>query len=86
MAPVRPRLLAGARYGVLHRGDLLGRHGLWGWLDKCGGPTGLLALYRAAFFYGCCRWVAWMIWAHVIHDYPYDPSWGGPHWAPAAHP
>jgi hypothetical protein len=48
--------------------------------------TGLLALYRAAFFYGCCRWVAWTIWAHVVHHYPYDLTWGGPHWVDAAHP
>ena len=43
-------------------------------------------LYRAAFFYGTSRWIAWTVWAHVIHHYPYDLSWGGPHWVPAAHP
>ena len=42
----------------------------------------LLALYRASFFYGTTRWVAWLIWAHVIHDFPFDLSWGGPHWVP----
>jgi hypothetical protein len=47
---------------------------------------GLITLYRAAFFYGTCRWIAWTIWAHVIHHYPYDLSWGGPHWVHAAHP
>lgn len=46
----------------------------------------LLVLYRSAFFYGACRWTAWTIWAHVIHDYPYDLSWGGPHWVDAEHP
>ena len=61
-------------------------HRFWGWLHKYIGRTGLITLYRAAFFYGCCRWVAWTIWAHVIHHYPYDLSWGGPHWVPAAHP
>jgi hypothetical protein len=50
-------------------------------------PRGaLIVLYRAAFFYGTSRWIAWTIWAHVIHHYPYDLSWGGPHWVPAAHP
>ena len=43
-------------------------------------------IYRAAFFYGSARWIAWTIWAHVIHHYPYDLSWGGPHWVHAAHP
>ena len=51
-----------------------------------GGCGALIALYRAAFFYGTSRWIAWTIWAHVIHHYPYDLSWGGPHWVPAAHP
>ena len=46
----------------------------------------LLTVYRAAFFYGTSRWIAWTIWAHVIHHYPYDLSWGGPHWVNAAHP
>jgi hypothetical protein len=25
------------------------------------------------------------VWAHVIHHFPYDLSWGGPHWVPAEH-
>jgi hypothetical protein len=45
----------------------------------------LLILYRAAFFYGTSRWIAWSLWAHVVHHYPYDISWGGPHWVQAAH-
>jgi hypothetical protein len=45
----------------------------------------LLALYRAAFFYGTTRWIAWLIWAHVVHSHPFDVSWGGPHWVPAEH-
>ena len=50
-------------------------------------PTeALLVLYRAAFFYGTSRWIAWTIWAHVVHHYPYDLTWGGPHWVTAAHP
>ena len=47
---------------------------------------GLLTLYRTAFFYGTCRWIAWTIWAHVVNDYPYDLSWGGPRWVDAATP
>ena len=58
----------------------------WSFLGRFLGRTGLLTLYRAAFFYGASRWVAWTIWAHVIHHYPYDLSWGGPHWVHAAHP
>jgi hypothetical protein len=45
----------------------------------------LLVLYRTAFFYGTSRWIAWSLWAHVVHHYPYDISWGGPHWVTAAH-
>jgi hypothetical protein len=26
------------------------------------------------------RWVAWLIWARVVHDYPFDLSWSGPDW------
>jgi hypothetical protein len=58
----------------------------WSWANRLLPRAGLLALYRAAFFYGTCRWIAWTIWAHVIHHYPYDLSWGGPHWVHAAHP
>jgi hypothetical protein len=58
----------------------------WSWAHRLLPRAGLLALYRAAFFYGTCRWIAWTIWAHVIHHYPYDLSWGGPHWVHAAHP
>ena len=47
--------------------------------------TVLLVLYRAAFFYGTSRWIAWTLWAHVIHHYPYDLSWGGPHCVLAEH-
>jgi hypothetical protein len=58
----------------------------WSWAHRLLPRAGLLALYRAAFFYGTCRWIAWTIWAHVIHHYPYDLYWGGPHWVHAAHP
>lgn len=50
-------------------------------------PEGLIiVLYRAMFFYGIARWTAWLIWAHVVNDYPVDLSWGGPHWVDAAQP
>ena len=55
----------------------------WGKLRRRFPETALLALYRAAFFYGTTRWIAWLIWAHVLHSYPFDISWGGPHWVPA---
>ena len=46
----------------------------------------VLVLYRAMFFYGIARWVAWLVWAHVFNDYPFDLSWGGPHFVDAARP
>ena len=57
----------------------------WGWAGKRLPEAALLALYRASFFYGTTRWVAWVIWAHVVHDYPLDLSWGGPGWVDAAY-
>jgi hypothetical protein len=58
----------------------------WPWLNKRLPKDALLVLYRGAFFYGCSQWLAWSIWAHVYHHYPYDLHWGGPHWVHAAHP
>ena len=58
----------------------------WPWVNRVVPLGALLVLYRAAFFYGTCRWIAWTFWAHVIHHYPYDLTWGGPHWVHAAHP
>jgi hypothetical protein len=60
--------------------------GLWRWLGRRVPENVLLALYRASFFYGTTRWLAWLIWAHVLHDYEFDLSWGGPHWVDAEHP
>ena len=57
----------------------------WGWMGRWLPETALVALYRASFFYGTTRWVAWIIWAHVIHDFPLDLSWGGPEWVDAAY-
>jgi membrane-bound metal-dependent hydrolase YbcI (DUF457 family) len=47
--------------------------------------TTLLAVYRISFFYGACRWVAWLVWAHVVRSFAFDLSWGGPKWVPAIH-
>ena len=44
-----------------------------------------IVLYRGAFFYGSTRWVAWLLWAHVLNSYPFDLSWGGPGWIEASH-
>jgi hypothetical protein len=57
----------------------------WDWANRYLPRTALLVIYRAAFFYGTTRWIAWTLWAHVVHHYPYDLSWGGPHWVHAAH-
>ena len=66
---------------VIYRADAF-----WPWVNRWVPRGALLTLYRAAFFYGTSRWIAWTIWAHVVHHYPYDLTWGGPHWAPAEHP
>ncbi len=67
----------------------------WGFFGRFLSEDGLLALYRATFFYGVCRMVAWTTWAHLIANpnivlpngvtrtfdsYPWDLSWGGPWW------
>ena len=58
----------------------------WGWAGRRLPEAALLALYRASWFYGTTRWVAWLIWAHVLHSYDFDLSWGGPHWVDAVYP
>lgn len=57
----------------------------WSWAGRRVPEVALLALYRASFFYGTTRWAAWLIWAHVVHNFPIDLSWGGPDWIDAAH-
>ncbi len=64
--------------------------GVWAWFGMWLPERGLLALYRATFFYGVCRLVAWSTWAHVVarpvidgivhRGYPLDLSWTGPWW------
>ena len=57
---------------------------LWGWLHKKLhiSPDVLLVIYRGAFFYGVCRWCAWLIWTHVTHHSTFDLTLGGPSWVP----
>jgi hypothetical protein len=63
---------------------------VWAWFGKWLPERGLLALYRATFFYGLCRMISWSTWAHVVAEpvingvkrrgYPFDLSWTGPWW------
>jgi membrane-bound metal-dependent hydrolase YbcI (DUF457 family) len=64
-------------------------HG-WAFLGRYLPERALLALYRATFFYGLCRVIAWSSWAHLLarpvidgverFGYPFDLSWNGPWW------
>ena len=63
---------------------------IWSWLAQRMPERAMLALYRATFFYGVCRMLAWAGWAHVLArpvidgvkhaGYPFDLSWTGPWW------
>jgi membrane-bound metal-dependent hydrolase YbcI (DUF457 family) len=59
--------------------------GFWAWSGRLLPEDALVALYRGALFFGICRFTGWMLWAHVLHHYPFDPTWGGPHWVHSAH-
>ena len=54
----------------------------WAWAGRRLPDVALLALYRTSYFYGIARWVAWILWVHVVNEYAFDISWGGPHWQP----
>jgi hypothetical protein len=66
---------------------------LWAKLGRRIPERGLLALYRATFFFGVCRMVGWNLYAHVFatptingvkrRGYPFDLSWTGPWWTKA---
>lgn len=59
---------------------------VWTWLGRRFPDRVLLAVYRATFFYGLTRMIAWTSWAHVLEPDPLrgmDLSWTGPHWIPA---
>lgn len=55
---------------------------VWAWLGRRFPERVLIAFYRATFFYGLTRMIAWTSWAHIVHDHPWDLSWGGPYWMP----
>ena len=66
---------------------------LWAKLGRWLPERGLLALYRATFFFGLCRLVGWNLYAHVVatptingvkrRGYPFDLTWTGPWWIKA---
>ncbi len=43
----------------------------------------LVALYRAGMFYGLTRLIFWTSWSHILNDFEWDLSWGGPWWIPS---
>lgn len=65
----------------------------WAALSRILPERGLVALYRATFFYGLCRMIAWSGWAHFVarptidgverRGYPMDWSWNAPWWLEA---
>ncbi|MBI1885122.1 MAG: metal-dependent hydrolase [Chloroflexi bacterium] len=66
------------------RAEVLPRDPFWKLVGKVFPESAQLVLYRGAFFYGTTRWIAWLIWAHVLHSYAFDLSWGGPFWITGA--
>ena len=60
--------------------------GFWSWSGRLLPDDALVVIDRGALFFGVCRFTTWMIWAHVYHHYPFDLTWGGPHWVDAAYP
>ena len=66
---------------------------IWAWFSRFLPERGLIALYRATFFYGVCRMISWSAWAHIFArpvidgiehiGYPLDLSWTGPWWIEA---
>ncbi|MEO5678633.1 MAG: metal-dependent hydrolase [Acidimicrobiales bacterium] len=59
----------------------------WAWLGRRLSEPLLLAVYRATFFYGVCRVVAWTVWAHLItgDQHPWGLHWGGPDFVTRVH-
>lgn len=57
----------------------------WAWAEKRRGMNEqiLLIIYRSFFWYGICRFIAWLIYNHIVHPHPFDLSWGGPYWVEA---
>ncbi len=52
----------------------------WSWAGRRLPEVALLALYRTSFLFGVARWAAWLLWVHLVSDYAFDVTWGGPHW------
>lgn len=65
------------------RSDVVPRDPFWRFTGRFLPERAQIVLYRGAFFYGSTRWVAWLLWAHVLHSYAFDLSWRGPYWVPA---
>jgi hypothetical protein len=61
------------------------RDGFWARAGRWLPEDALLAVYRGAFFWGVCRFTGWVLWAHVLHHYSFDLTFGGPHWAHGVH-
>ncbi len=63
---------------------------IWAAFGRVLPERGLLALYRAMFFYGLCRMISWSLWARFVAEpvidgvkrvgFPIDFSWTGPWW------
>jgi membrane-bound metal-dependent hydrolase YbcI (DUF457 family) len=62
------------------RSEVMPHDPVWAWAGRWLPEEALLVVYRGAYFYGVTRWIAWLAWAHVLHSYEFDLSWGGPHW------
>lgn len=43
----------------------------------------MVALYRAGMFYGITRLFFWTSWSHILNDFEWDLSPGGPYWIPS---
>lgn len=59
---------------------------VWAWMGRRVPQRALLAIYRATFFYGLTRLIAWTSWAHIFDPDPlrgWDLTWGGPDWIPS---
>lgn len=59
---------------------------VWAWMGRRMPQRVLLAAYRATFFYGLCRLIAWTSWAHLLHPdrlRGWNLTWGGPDWIPS---
>ena len=66
---------------------------VWAFFGRFLPERGLIALYRAMFFYGLCRLISWSLWARIVAEpiidgvkrrgFPMDLSWTGPWWLDA---